>query len=306
MLRYFKTVLPSLLPALILSICFVFLSKTSPGGFSYSFSVLWERFLELWPFKLSFGVQALGFFATYAQSLWYLVCILLGIVLISLLRRKAQVRFSAWFLVTLLLLIAYFVVPDSGLYISERLFVLFFLSLCIWLAMVRIPKWVFIPIILLVFFIQREMQFSALAFHKNTQKYVEGIVEMERFMPEGALLGTLNCSGYWLELGHAHNYIGLNKKVIDVYNYEAALNYFPLCAKGNPATIGQFQTDDRRVKEPLRANYMDTAYIDLPYILLIKDKETGKGHLKKAAMLQARGYALIHSNEIADLYAYPQ
>ena len=303
-LKHLSRIAISFLPAFILSLIFLFSNNGISGDLTYSAGELWKRFQELWGFTSSFTIQPIAPFETYTQSVWCVILIVFGCVIVTLIRKRRELRFSAWFVITLALLVAYFVVPDSGLYISIRLFILFFLSFYIWMSTIKIPQWVVIPVLALVFFIQREMQFSAMSFHNESQKYVESVVEMENFIPKGAAVGIINHSVYWLERGHSHNYIGLNKKVIDVCNYEATLSYFPIRSKGVPWEVQQFQNDDREILEPLRTNYGVDGKIDLKYIILIKDKSFGQGHTKKENLLKIRGYKLFHGNEIADLYKY--
>jgi hypothetical protein len=61
----------------------------------------------------------------------------------------------------------------------------------------------------------------------NSDKDVPKIEALANYIPEGSFVLVLNYSGYWL-YDHASGYIGANRRLALLENYEAGLPWFPV------------------------------------------------------------------------------
>ncbi|MGB0404542.1 MAG: hypothetical protein ACPGEG_10630, partial [Salibacteraceae bacterium] len=292
------------MPSFLITPFFLTSNTSNFNHQAYGLSELYQRFIELDAFQLSFKVSEFELFDSYAQSIWAVVLIIPVVwVITSIIKRKKQ-KVNGWFLVSLFLLILYFIVPNSKLYMTDRLLILLLVLMSVWTSTLSVPKYVYLLIIPLVFFIQRNMQFSAMAFHHKSQVYIEKVIELKNYIPENSLVSTFNLSTDWLESGHSHNYLGINGGLIDIYNYEAVLTYFPLQYNGHPFLITQYLKEDNESGKPLIVSDGKKLSKNIDHIIVIKDKSKNQKHIEKTEFLLRRGYDLTHSNEIANLYQY--
>ena len=134
----------------------------------------------------------------------------------------------------------YFILPDeigSGGYISVRLNWFFFIYIIVWLSKERFYPWIRVSIVCIVLFIH-----IGLMFHHN--KYVYGfnvysgkVIEASKYIEPNSVVLPYNFSNQWL-LKHFSNYLGIDKPLIILENYEASTGYFPV--KWNDITLPQY------------------------------------------------------------------
>lgn len=306
-LRKFLGMIISASPSLIMAV--MFLNKTTSNfvEFSYGFEKLRNILLELQPLHPGFTVTPSLVFESFEQSIWTLIGLMLGFGLVwQIQHRKNKMSWTNfWFLGLLIVTVLFFVVPDARLYMTERIFILLLTILTIWLGSFQVHKLAYPIIILLAFFIQREMHFSAMSFHSNNQIHVTKVLEMQNYLPKRANLLTFNYSDYWLAAGHGHNYLGLKKGVVDLNNYECTLNHFPLRYSGPAHSLLQAMTDSKEITKPLTVENWIDGDIIANCVLLIKDNSSEQKHKEKKEFLLSRGYRIENSNVIADLFIYP-
>ena len=145
-------------------------------------------------------------------------------------KQKINLNNYTWLFISLFVLVLYFVLPDSnsgGGYISQRLNILFFIFLIIWVAIQRFPKWltnVVISVIIIA-------NFSLVYRYTNTIKNLnKEAVEFEKaaiHIKDYSTVLPIKNSNSWLD-GHFSNYLGINKPLIILENYEASTGYFPI------------------------------------------------------------------------------
>ncbi|MCC6702323.1 MAG: hypothetical protein IT221_12415 [Fluviicola sp.] len=137
---------------------------------------------------------------------------------------------DCWLILAAIMLLLYFVLPDSNAdagYVSPRIALLFFLFIVIWIAAQKMPKWIALPIVFLMLFVQ----------YKRVQLFRDSVnvlnpfaVEYEKvseLIQEKAIVLPINQTNNWV-FGHFSNYLGLNKPLLLLENYECDQSYFPL------------------------------------------------------------------------------
>lgn len=172
------------------------------------------------------------------DALVYLLVI--GVLIISIIRIVKREKIKAGYILILFLisLLLLFIVPENdgkGGYIVLRMILLSWLFLVVWLACQNwnvFIKYLFISSALLLtlgmFKIKSETQkkFSILA---------SQIYKSSEFIKSDAVILPIWKSAPWDWIsGHYSNYLGINKSVIILENYEAIQDYFPL--KWKPAS----------------------------------------------------------------------
>ena len=164
----------------------------------------------------------------------------IGIFIISSVlkyRKKNSKDFSSMFrkydillLPALLSLILYYIEhngSEAGM-MSDRYNLMFYMLLIIWMATQQLPK-----IISQIFMILVVILHLGLLF-KNQNGTIRGlnidalsIVEASKHVESNSIVLPIDMTDNWLEK-HFSNYLGINKPLILLENYEASVNWFPL------------------------------------------------------------------------------
>lgn len=144
---------------------------------------------------------------------------------------------DVWLFSAIIFLFLYFTSPDSnnfGGFITIRLSLIFYLFSLIWIASQPLPKW----IILIVTSLFMYCQFNLIISHSKAAAQISSFSkechEMAAHIKPNSVVLPLNHSGHWLG-GHISNYLGADKPLIILENYEGDNDYFPL--KWNAETI---------------------------------------------------------------------
>jgi hypothetical protein len=143
---------------------------------------------------------------------------------------KADSFHSAWLYAGLVILLLYFIVPNqinSGGYVSDRLNFLVFIFLMVWLSSYIWNKKmlatasvvaVLAHLCLLNYYTKQTLRLNGFA---KSMYSVSAHIE-----PESVLL-PIGSPPDWM-MGHLTNYLGADRKVVILENYEAFTGYFPL------------------------------------------------------------------------------
>ncbi len=135
-----------------------------------------------------------------------------------------------WFILLLIFIIFYFKIPDSdgyAGYFSIRLGLLIYILVIIILSLVTINKRVIIACIAVVFIINSFRLKSIYSVQKNLNTIINELSIIEQKIPDYASVFEINKSDNWLFL-HINNYLGENKPLVLLENYEANNDYFPV------------------------------------------------------------------------------
>jgi len=144
--------------------------------------------------------------------------------------RLSCAQSSFWGFATLIILLLYFTLPDSDEmagFLSVRLSMLFYLFLTIWLSTQKIPKWISLPV----------MSFAVLFTYQLNVFYKKQLIGLDliateclqasKSVKENSLVLPINRFDNWL-LKHFSNYLGIEKPMVVLDNYEASTDYFPI------------------------------------------------------------------------------
>jgi len=139
-------------------------------------------------------------------------------------------RSDSWLALFLILLGLYFLFPDSdgnAGFVSMRLCLLLLLALLTWVSVQKFPEWIIVPAVGFVLFVFN----SQIHFHYWKARELNPIVQechdAGLKLEPNSLVMPLDYSGHWL-MSHFANYLGHEKAVVILENYEASTDYFPL------------------------------------------------------------------------------
>ena len=144
-------------------------------------------------------------------------------------KEKNSALKAVWLFLSIVLLIFLFIIPNGlspGMF-SDRLEILFFLFLVIWISIQKIPSVIMaVPVVtmlvlhfILVFFYQRQIEFQ-----NSESKEWE---QIGRDIGENRTVLSVSNSKNWID-GHYSCYMGVDKPLIILNDYEAELKWFPL------------------------------------------------------------------------------
>jgi hypothetical protein len=137
---------------------------------------------------------------------------------------------DSWLALSPVLLVLYYTLPDSdGIagYVSLRLCLLFFLALLAWVSWQKLPDWLVIAAI----FVSAGVFQNQIRFHSREIKTYDSIAQechkASGFLQPNTVVMPVNYMSNWM-LAHFSNYLGHEKPVVILENYEASLPFFPL------------------------------------------------------------------------------
>ncbi len=217
------------LPYLVLTYYFVKTTNFYPSGQQYSHTEL---------IKWLNDVRCLIVYDYAGDEILtqQILHIIIAIVAISLYLRftkaeKLKLHFNDIFLIpTMLTLILYLITPNgsgAGL-MSDRYCLLVFMLFIPWVASQTLP-----------FKVIRIFVFLILAFHlgllfkhhngaiRDLDKHAQTISNTQQYIDKNSIVFPVNFSDNWLE-PHFSNYLGVDKPMIILENYEASVGWFPL------------------------------------------------------------------------------
>jgi len=132
-------------------------------------------------------------------------------------------------LFAIILVAAYFRIPNgaSAGMMSDRLCLLFFVFLILWLAVQHSPKWLTVLVFIMIIGVQVALGFIRFDKFKMINAIASELTSLSPMIPDGSIVLTLNYSDNWA-LRHASGYLGFNKSIVLLDNYEPVRNTFPL------------------------------------------------------------------------------
>ena len=145
-------------------------------------------------------------------------------------KKRLLVVNDMWLSITIFILVLYFILPDvshSGGFISIRLSYLFYMFLIVWLSANFFPYKAGVIVATIVVLLNSYLLVSYTRITYQLNKGIAQIMEVESFIDENSYVLPVNFSDNWL-MSHFSNYLGINKKVVILENYEAAAGYFPV------------------------------------------------------------------------------
>jgi len=212
-----------------------FLSGNSinPGGnVRYSFAELAEWILKTRPI-VAYNYSHEG---KFGMVLFFIFAFLLGYSLIKRLRLKKVFEQDTWLFSAFAICIIFFLVPNFlgglGGHMSTRIGIIMYLTYIIWLAREIYPSLlkslsvlgVVVISLLLVNYYARVLN--------GLNRDAKAIIEASWQIEENSVVLPVNLSDHWLQ-NHFSNYLGIDKPMIILENYEASSGGFPLVWNSN-------------------------------------------------------------------------
>lgn len=184
----------------------------------------------------------------YTTKIFYVIAILLIIVgytrinqliqtvasspkreFLSILKKNTFAS-ESWIIAAFLVLAMYFILPDSNGsagFVSIRLGLLFFIILLIWVASQAIPKWLIATAVVVVLFVHLKRERFYLSVIKDLNTVAVDCHNASKQIAPNSIVLPVNYSDNWL-VGHFSNYLGVDKPMVILENYECGSGLFPL------------------------------------------------------------------------------
>ena len=169
----------------------------------------------------------------YSDFIFYAVLILIPLVLVyRVIDRKWFDKSDFLLIGTVILFFSLFIVPDSdskGGYVITRMVFLLYVLLILWITIQRLPYIVYPLVIGLFMFVCKGQMNLREATQEKFSKFASEVTDASNIVEPGSIVLPIWKAADWDWLSaHYSNYLGVNKPVIVLENYEAAQDYFPL------------------------------------------------------------------------------
>jgi hypothetical protein len=200
----------------------------------------------------------------------------------------------------LIALVSLYFIPDgsgAGM-MSDRYCLMFFMLLFVWVSTQPIPQKINQLILALVIILHFGLLFKN---HNETIRSLNHdanlIASTSKYIKQGSIVLPINMSDNWLE-GHFSNYLGVDKPMVILENYEASVGWFPIkwnfekmpkILLNNNASIDGFQWPGNTNSETIKQ--IDYVFI---YGNIMKINDSNHNELKNA--LSSQYYKLLYSS----------
>ena len=211
-----------------------------------------------------------------------------------------------WLFGTMIILLIYLKLPDSdgsAGFVSVRLGLIFFLFLIIWLSTQHFPKWFNLLLVGIVLFCNFKLNQYYISATKDLNKLAIECVDASKHILPNSIVLPLNYSENWFH-EHFSNYLGINKPMIILENYECGTGYFPI--KWNKKTIPNtlFGNLDKNQLPCLKwESNIKNASKKIDYIFVLGNMELKNDSCNQAIKQNVlENYFLIHKSENSLLF----
>jgi hypothetical protein len=229
-LRRLLLLLAVTLPTLILMVLFLKNAPLSSSQEAYSTKELLKWLNDARPFIVYNYPRE----EVYTEQLTHVLIAFLAIMGYKAMERKPlRFRFQKadiMFIPATISLILLFTVPNAsgaGM-MSDRLALMFFVFLVAWLVNRMIYSrlnHLFLLAILVLYFSMLNQQHEKA--RDRLDKEAQSIYETAGYIEENSIVLPVNLTGNWLQ-AHYSNYLGADKPMVILENYEASVGWFPL------------------------------------------------------------------------------
>lgn len=210
-------------------------------------------------------------------------------------------------LLAAVLILLYFTLPDqvgAAGYVSMRLLLLFFFFLLAWLSAARLPLAFTLVAVTLIGY----SHFQRMELYRSTNRILndtaEEVMEHSVHLQSGSTVLPVSFSNNWLH-GHLYNYIGIDKPVVVLNNYELYVDYFPLIWNYENVpnlVLGETENDNSRwVYWPSNTSNAKKR-IDYVFIMGQPLTEIHLGQQKELYDMMGDYYERIHTTANCELY----
>jgi hypothetical protein len=211
-----------------------------------------------------------------------------------------------WFITAVILLVMYFNMPDSdgsAGYVSIRLAFIFFIFLLLWIASQKLNKWIVSIAMLLVLFFHFKLNNYYQDATKNLESIAVDYTKVAHHIESNSVVLPMNYSGNWL-MGHFSNYLGVDKPMIILENYECVAGYFPLkwnVTKMPDSRFGSITSDSLLCLQWYANPKEKVKKIDYCFVMgNINNGNTSCDSILKTTLNQ--NYHIVHTSLFSTLY----
>lgn len=165
-----------------------------------------------------------------AMIIGSLTCLFLVVYFYRIIKTKSRLKIDYWFLIFLIFFALLFIFPDSnstGGVISIRMVMVVLLFLILALSRIRIAPIIIFPIVVFYFIVSFQLNNGRKTVWKDLNHLVFSMNNVATKIKENSSVAYFNFSGNWL-LKHYSNYIGYDKNLLILENYEIDQSCFPL------------------------------------------------------------------------------
>lgn len=142
---------------------------------------------------------------------------------------------NLWLVVSFVFLCFFLILPNAIL-LTDRLIVIFYLFLILWIASLKHHKFPHFLTILIIVIVHIGFVYKHFNAMRQLSSDAEKMEQIAQKIEENCLTLTLNYSDNWLHQ-HISGYLGSNKAIPVLENYEAGLKWFPVQWKTNKYQI---------------------------------------------------------------------
>lgn len=322
-----KRIIISFIPAMVLAVIYIFKIDSLGNASRMDFNTILNYIVDIRPLlTLCYCHDWIDF----THLLFGLVIVLIIVNLIITLKksfviidqqRYLKIGNSAfefiWFLLFIFFLILFVVVPNTNL-MSERLILLLFLFIFIWIGTLNHPIWLHKLSFIILIFIHISFSIKYIKVINENSQQVELIKQSVPYIEKDSLMLTFNYlyDYNWLH-SHSIGYVGSEKQIPIIENYEAYLKWFPIIwnTKGayDLSQINAWGIDNKKLvlkyysnpKNPdvFSMTKKDGGIKPISYIFILGNMENSE-HLENKLIksIIRKSYILKFKNELCAIY----
>ena len=291
------------LPALTLGLVFLLQTKFFPTNQKYAIQEIMKWITDVRPLI----VYAYDSDKTLTAPFFSILFILSFLIITKEIKRKENNNINTYFLLLplFLSLALLFLVPDgagAGMMTNRLITVVFMFALLFIGSMAKNIKLNSIIMIVIVI-----LHIGLLFKHlngtiKKLDKHAQTLYETSDKILSNSIVLPVNFSEHWIEL-HPSNYLGADKPLVILENYEASVGWFPVKwdAKERPQITLSGKTELNKIKWPTNTNSKNKKEID--YVIILGNIEMLKlGEWSDLKTILSDDFKLIYESK--DKYAY--
>ena len=220
-------------PGIILLFLFLFSDKTLDASTTYlPINDLLVSLKYIMPVK-GIHYDQYGFISkTLLYTFTSLIFWLLAVKTYNLFSKKElSLTHKNWLLICLSIFMLIFILPDyigaAAGFISARLISLFFIFLIIWLSTQVFPKWLIGCLFIVIGIVNIMVVIHNYRAQSNSHKITTELNKVAQHIEDYSVILPIVYTDNFLDK-HISNYLGAEKPLIILENYETSMNHFPL------------------------------------------------------------------------------
>ncbi len=213
---------------------------------------------------------------------------------------------DVWLLIALSLLVLYFKLPDTSAsagYISIRLGLFFFLFIILWLAVQSYYKGFAWIAVILTLYCNFKMNNYYDESSTELNKIIQDCEKASKFIAANSIVLPLNYTNNWLT-GHFSNYLGIDKRLVILENYECGTTYFPV--QWNDKALPNLTLGTKPVSDIPCINWQKTHNSQvkkIDYVFILGDiKSQSDSCTNEVNTILKKQYTIIYGSSYCQLF----